>query len=169
MSPPAEPEAGPLTDDDEMHQAQMHRAMELLFFAYRDFTAVADALLADFGFGRAHHRALYFVGRTPGMTVGELLEVLKITKQSLARVLGQLVREGFIAQDADSSDRRRRQLRLTAKGRDLDRRLVAEQSRLIRAAYRDAGADAVGGFKQVLMGIINPEDRGRFEPKSGGS
>ncbi len=158
-----------MTGDQDMHRAQMHRTMGLLFFAYRDFTAGADAILAEFGFGRAHHRALYFVARAPGMSVGQLLGVLKITKQSLARVLGQLVREGFIAQDADPGDRRRRRLRLTAKGLGLDRRLVAVQSRLIAAAYSDSGAVAVQGFQHVLMRIINPDDRKRFAPATGDS
>ena len=94
----------------EAHQAtfsdeDLRRAMELLFFAYRDFTAEADALLADFGFGRAHHRVIYFVGRHPGMIVSELLEILKITKQSLSRVLGQLINDGFIHQRTDDAGR----------------------------------------------------------------
>lgn len=150
--------ANPLFLRDE----ELRQAIELLFFAYRDFTAEPDAILARQGFGRAHHRVLYFVGRHPGITVGALLGILKITKQSLSRVLGQLLREDFIAQKTDASDRRRRMLYLTANGRTLESDLSARQARLIADAYRDAGADAVEGFRTVLRGIINDDDRKRF-------
>ena len=143
---------------------ELRQAMELLFFAYRDFTGEADTLLADFGFGRAHHRVIYFVGSHPGMTVSELLGILKITKQSLSRVLSQLISEGFILQRTDDTDRRRRRLYLTAQGGDLERRLTERQSRWIAAAYREAGAQAVEGFRAVLRGIINEEDRKRVTP-----
>ncbi len=145
-------------------QEELRQAIELLFFAYRDFTGEADALLADFGFGRAHHRVIYFVGRHPGMTVSELLGILKITKQSLSRVLSQLISDGFILQRTDDADRRRRHLYLTAIGADLERRLTERQSRRIARAYQDAGADAVQGFRAVLRGIINEEDRARVAP-----
>src|SRR5271169_3115033 len=94
--------------------------IELLFFAYRDFTAEPDAILARYGFGRAHHRVIHFVGRHPQMTVSELLGILRITKQSLGRVLGQLVRQGFILQRPGPQDRRQRLLELTPKGRELE-------------------------------------------------
>ncbi len=149
--------ADPLLQSD----AGLRQAMELLFFAYRDFTGEADALLADFGFGRAHHRVIYFVGGHPGMTVSELLNILKITKQSLSRVLGQLIKDGFIHQRTDDTDRRRRRLYLTAKGAELERRLTERQSRRIAGAYRRAGAGAIEGFRAVLRGIINEEDRPR--------
>ena len=144
-----------------MAEEELRQAMELLFFAYRDFTGEADALLADFGFGRAHHRVIYFVGRHPGMAVSELLGILKITKQSLSRVLGQLIDDGFILQRTDAADRRRRHLYLTTKGADLERRLSERQSQRIMRAYQDAGADAVQGFRAVLRAIINEEDRAR--------
>ena len=144
-----------------MAEEELRQAMELLFFAYRDFTGEADALLADFGFGRAHHRVIYFVGRHPGMAVSELLGILKITKQSLSRVLGQLINDGFILQRTDAADRRRRHLYLTTKGADLERRLSERQSQRIKRAYQDAGADAVQGFRAVLRAIINEEDRAR--------
>ena len=150
--------ANPLFLRDE----ELRQAMELLFFAYRDFTAESDAILARQGFGRAHHRVLYFVGRHPGITVGGLLGILKITKQSLSRVLGQLVREDFIAQKTDAGDRRRRMLYLTNKGRALESDLSARQAKRIADAYRDAGALAVEGFRTVLRGIINDDDRKRF-------
>ncbi|MDA1091258.1 MAG: MarR family winged helix-turn-helix transcriptional regulator [Proteobacteria bacterium] len=143
----------------------MRQTQELLFFAYRDFTGEADALLADFGFGRAHHRVIYFVGRHPGMAVSELLGILKITKQSLSRVLSQLINDGFILQRSDAADRRRRHLYLTAKGVDLERRLTERQSQLIAGAYQDAGAEAAQGFRAVLRAIINEQDRARVAPR----
>jgi DNA-binding MarR family transcriptional regulator len=144
-----------------LRDAELRQAMELLFFAYRDFTGEADAILADYGFGRAHHRVIYFVGANPGITVSELLQILKITKQSLSRVLGELINDGFIHQRTDKADRRRRRLYLTAKGASLERMLTDRQSQRIAGAYRTAGAEAVEGFRTVLRGIINEEDRER--------
>lgn len=146
-----------LRDDD------LRQGMELLFYAYRDFTAEADAILAQLGFGRAHHRVLYFVGRYPGISVAELLGILRITKQSLARVLGALVRQGFIAQEPGRHDRRRRLLGLTPKGVELERRLSADQRRRIAAAYREAGPEAVAGYRKVLSEMIGERDRERLE------
>ena len=153
----AKQSTNPLLQSD----AGLRQAMELLFFAYRDFTGEADALLATFGFGRAHHRVIYFVGGHPGMTVSELLKILKITKQSLSRVLGQLIKDGLVHQRTDDADRRRRRLYLTPKGAGLERRLTERQSRRIARAYREAGAGAIEGFRAVLRGIINEEDRHR--------
>ncbi|HEY9081445.1 MarR family winged helix-turn-helix transcriptional regulator [Magnetovibrio sp.] len=141
---------------------ELRQALELLFFAYRDFTGEPDAILADDGFGRAHHRVIYFVKRNPGITVNRLLGILKITKQSLSRVLGQLVREGYIDQETDVGDRRRRILALTDKGEALEGRLTGCQSARISRAYKAAGAQAVQGFKAVLTEIINADDRARF-------
>jgi DNA-binding MarR family transcriptional regulator len=136
----------------------------MLFFAYRDFTAEPDAMLARYKFGRAHHRVIYFVGRYPGLSVSDLLDILQITKQSLSRVLGQLVREGFITQTKGTRDRRQRLLELTPKGRELESQLTASQRARIARAYRDAGADAVEGFRKVMLGIMSQdEDRLRFE------
>ena len=137
--------------------------MELLFFAYRDFTGEPDQILSEYGFGRAHHRVIYFVGRHPAITVSELLAILRITKQSLSRVLGQLVREGFVVQRPGVRDRRQRLLELTEKGRELERRLSERQRSRIARAYREAGVEAVEGFRQVLMGMIDAPDRKRFE------
>src|SRR3954470_8456428 len=113
-SPPAgaEPAAPP---DEEMRLAQ-----DLLFFAYRDFTNAADVILEELGLGRAHHRAMHFIGRHPGITVSELLAILRITKQSLARVLTELVDRGYVAQSPGLDDRRQRLLRLTAAGQALE-------------------------------------------------
>jgi len=149
-----------LRDDD------LRQGIELLFFAYRDFTAKADETLLQYGFGRAHHRVIYFVGRNPGMTVSDLLDILKITKQSLSRVLGQLVRQGFIVQRHGITDRRQRLLHLTDRGADLERKLTEEQRALVARAYRSAGAEAVEGFRKVLLGMINETDRDRFRSPS---
>lgn len=151
-----------------LHEEELREAIELLFYAYRDFTGEPDAILARYDFGRAHHRVIYFVGRNAGITVGALLGILKITKQSLSRVLGQLLDEGFIEQRTDIADRRRRLLFLTAKGADLEILLTQRQCLRIAGAYRAAGAEAVDGFRAVLRGIINEEDRSRFaDPSSG--
>ena len=146
-----------------LREEELRQGMELLFFAYRDFTAEPDQILARFGFGRAHHRAIYFVGRHPSITVSELLAILGITKQSLSRVLGQLVREGFIEQRTDRQDRRRRLLDLTEKGRDLERQLSENQRQRMARAYRAAGAESVEGFRRVLRNLIDEKDRSRFK------
>ncbi|MBO0735589.1 MAG: MarR family transcriptional regulator, partial [Alphaproteobacteria bacterium] len=137
----------------------------LLFFAYRDFTAEPDTLLARYGFGRAHHRVIHFVGRHPQMTVSELLGILRITKQSLSRVLGQLVRQGFVVQRPGEHDRRQRLLELTAEGRELEAQLSEPQRVRIANAYQQAGERAVEGFCEVLLRVIaSEEDRRRFDP-----
>jgi DNA-binding MarR family transcriptional regulator len=142
-----------------LREEELRQSIELLFFAYRDFTSEPDAILAEIGFGRAHHRAIYFVGRNPGISVNQLLDILKITKQSLSRVLGQLLREGLIVQTTDVKDRRRRLLRLTAKGENLERQLTEKQLIRVARACREAGAEAVAGFRTVLRGMINAGDR----------
>ncbi len=136
--------------------------MELLFFAYRDFTGEPDKILARYGFGRAHHRVIYFVGRHPAITVSELLAILGITKQSLSRVLGNLVQEDFIRQRPGLNDRRQRLLDLTEKGWTLERELSENQRARVARAYAAAGADAVQGFRQVLLNLMDPKDRTRF-------
>jgi len=147
-----------------LREEELRQGIELLFYAYRDFTAEPDAMLARYGFGRAHHRVIYFVGRHPQMSVSELLGILRITKQSLSRVLGQLVRQGFIVQHTGSRDRRQRLLELTQKGVDLERELSENQRQRIARAYREAGGPAVEGFRRVMLGIISAEaDRDRFE------
>ena len=142
----------------------LRQAIELLFFAYRDFTGEADQILEEYGFGRAHHRVIYFVGRNSGITVNQLLAILKITKQSLSRVLSQLIEEGFVEQNIDENDRRRRLMTLSEKGISLDALLIDAQSKRISRAYANAGADAIDGFRTVLRNIINEEDRARIEP-----
>jgi DNA-binding MarR family transcriptional regulator len=147
-----------------MAEEEVRHGIELLFFAYRDFTAEPDAILARYGFGRAHHRVIHFVGRHPLLTVTELLEILRITKQSLNRVLAQLVRQEFILQRPGPRDRRQRLLELTSKGRELERQLSEPQRIRIAHAYRQAGIQAVGGFRKVLLAIIASDtDRRRFD------
>ncbi|MEQ8665659.1 MAG: MarR family transcriptional regulator [Rhodospirillales bacterium] len=148
-----------------LRDADLREALELLFFGYRDFTSEADAILANYGFGRAHHRVIYFVGANPGLSVSELLGTLQVTKQSLSRVLGQLVDERFVEQRTDADDRRRRLLFLTEKGQGLENELTERQCALIARAYRQAGASSVAGFRTVMMGIINEKDRQRFDSK----
>ena len=145
-----------------LREEDLRQGMELLFYAYRDFTAEPDAILARYGFGRAHHRVIYFVGRNPSITVSALLDILKVTKQSLSRVLGQLVRQGFVAQRPGAHDRRQRLLELTAKGAELERLLSEGQRARIARTYRAAGAEAVDGFRKVLLGMIDEADRARF-------
>src|SRR3546814_20147079 len=112
-----------------LREEDLRQGIELLFYAYRDFTGEPDSILQRHAFGRAHHRAIYFVGRNPGITVTELLDILKITKQSLSRVLGVLVETGYIAQRHDPADRRRKLLTLTEKGRALELELTTAQDR----------------------------------------
>ncbi len=135
----------------------------MLFFAYRDFTGVADAILAEHGFGRAHHRVLHFVAQAPGLSVSELLATLRITKQSLSRVLKQLVEQDYVTSKASGQDGRRRELTLTDKGQALQNRLARAQQDLILSAYEQAEASSVDGFRKVMLGLIqDPGDRARF-------
>lgn len=143
-----------------LREDELREGMELLFYAYRDFVAEPDAILAEYGFGRAHHRVIYFVGRHPEITVSELLDILKITKQSLSRVLSQLICEELVIQRTGPKDRRQRLLELTPKGNEMEKRLSESQRARIARAYREAGAEAVGGFRKVIKGMINETDRG---------
>ncbi len=151
-----------------LREEELRQAIEMLFFAYRDFTGEPDQILTQYGFGRAHHRVIYFVGRHPGITVSELLAILAITKQSLSRVLGQLVEEGFVAQRPGERDRRQRLLNLTENGHDLERRLTETQRKRVAGAFREAGPEAVEGFYRVLFNIIDPRNRDRFEHREDG-
>ncbi|MBM3556686.1 MAG: MarR family transcriptional regulator [Alphaproteobacteria bacterium] len=142
--------------DDEK---ALREAVELLFYAYRDFTSDPDAILAEYGFGRAHHRAVHFIGRYPGIAVAELLAILRITKQALARVLGQLIRQGFVRQEQGKRDRRQRLLFLADKGLALDARLTAPQHARVGRAFRLAGPEAVAGWRAVLIALLDPDKR----------
>ena len=150
-----------------LREAEIRAAQDLLFFAYRDFTNAADVVLEELGLGRAHHRVLHYVGRNAGMSVGDLLGILRITKQSLARVLGALIEEGYIAQVQGRADRRQRLLALTPKGEELERRLFERQRERLAHAYREAGGASVDGFRRVMRGIMDDEARAyldRAEP-----
>lgn len=138
---------------------ELIRGIEMLFYAYRDFTSDPDEILKNYGFGRAHHRVVHFVGRNPGMTVAELLAILKVTKQSLSRVLSQLVAEQFIRQETGSRDRRQRLLYLTGKGEVLFAELSGPQKARVAGAYERAGPDAVAGYRKVLAELLNAEER----------
>jgi DNA-binding MarR family transcriptional regulator len=150
----APPKLPPRTALPNLGEAEMRLAQDLLFFAYRDFTNIADKALEDLGLGRAHHLALHFIGRDPGLTVAALLALLRITKQSLARVLNLLLDQGYVSQAAGFEDRRMRLLTLTAKGQALERQLFESQRELLSEAYRQAGAQAVDGFHAVMRAIM---------------
>jgi DNA-binding MarR family transcriptional regulator len=133
--------------------------IELLFFAYRDFVSDPDDVLARFNFGRAHHRVLHFVNRNPGMKVADLLDVLKITKQSLGRVLKQLVDEGYVQQKEGENDRRQRLLYVTAKGEQLAMKLAGLQTERVARALSELGPGAHEGARKFLLAIIDPDGR----------
>ncbi len=153
----------------DSHDSAVRRAQDLLFFAYRDFTNAADVLLEELGLGRAHHRALHFIGRRPGMTVTELLGILRITKQSLARVLGDLVTLGHVAQTPGGADRRQRLLRLTPQGAELEQRLFDRQKARLAPAFAHAGPDAFAGFEATMRAIMDPATRDMLDatPETG--
>jgi DNA-binding MarR family transcriptional regulator len=142
-----------------LREEELRLAQDLLFFAYRDFTNAADVILEEMGFGRAHHRVLHFVGRSPGITVSDLLAILRITKQSLSRVLSVLLEQGYVAQTPGHADRRQRLLTLTPSGQVLERRLYERQRERLTVAYREAGAAAVDGFRRVMRGIMDEAAR----------
>ena len=133
--------------------------IELLFFAYRDFISDPDAILAKSNFGRAHHRVLHFVDRNPGLTVADLLDILKITKQSLARVLKELVDSGFIEQRTGQEDRRQRLLFATAAGQGLSASLSAPQERRIKAALAALGPEGRLTVTAFLFAMINAQEQ----------
>jgi DNA-binding MarR family transcriptional regulator len=143
-------------------EEELLRGRELLFFAYRDYMSEPAEILQKYEFGPAHHRVVHFVGRKPGMTVSELLSILKITKQSLSRVLSALINQGFIRQEMGNVDRRQRLLYLSEKGAALEAEVSAPQRRRMARAYREAGPAAVQGFWQVLYGLIDEKDRDRL-------
>jgi DNA-binding MarR family transcriptional regulator len=133
--------------------------IELLFFAYRDFVGDPDEVLSKLAFGRAHHRVLHFVNRNPGMTVADLLDILNITKQSLGRVLKQLVDQGHVVQKEGALDRRQRLLYVTPKGEALALRLAALQTVRINRAFAELGPDAHVAARKFLTAMIDPDNR----------
>jgi DNA-binding MarR family transcriptional regulator len=138
-----------------LREEQIRQAQDMFFFAARDLAASTDRLLEEHGLGRAHHRALHFIARAPGLTVTDLLAVLAITKQSLSRVLSLLVEKGFVAQTPGRADRRQRLLRLTDAGMALERALFEAQRERLLAAYREAGGPAVDGFRRVMRAVMS--------------
>jgi DNA-binding MarR family transcriptional regulator len=153
----------PRAPQEDTSRDELVACVELLFFAYRDFTGGPDAVLEEYGFGRAHHRVLHFVHRNPGLRVADLLDILKITKQSLARVLKQLIDKGFIMQRAGNDDRRERRLFVTAKGGRLTEKLSVQQIQHIEAALTKAGPGAAEFARRFLFAMITESDRPRVE------
>jgi DNA-binding MarR family transcriptional regulator len=149
----------PQVDADD----HLTEAIELLFFGYRDFISDPDAILGAYEFGRAHHRVVHFVGRNPGITVAELLDILRITKQSLARVLRQLIERGFVHQKTGEKDRRQRRLYLTPEGAELLRRLVEPQRERVRKALDAGGPGAEGAWRRIMFALLNDENRPEAE------
>jgi len=139
--------------------APMYELIELFFFAYRDFVGDADRLLEAYGFGRAHHRILYFVSRRPGLTIAELLEILRITKQSLNRVLRELIDKNIIESRAGAMDRRRRQLYATPEGERLALRLAEVQTRRFASALDKLGGSGLRLATAFLTAMVDPAER----------
>ena len=145
--------------DEKLGEGETVVLIELLFFAYRDFVSDPDALLEQLGFGRAHHRVVHFVGRDPGMTVAQLLDILRITKQSLGRVLKDLIDTGYVFQKEGETDRRQRLLHLTKAGEELRQRLMAPQMARIRRAVAEASGNGSSPMRVMLYNLISPENR----------
>ena len=149
---------------------QLRKGIEAMFFAYRGFTADPDRILSGMDYGRAHHRAIHFIHRSPGTTVSNLLTILGVTKQSLNRVLRTLIDDGLVKSEKGKVDGRERHLFLMPKGAELERALSDAQRARMRAAYRAAGPAAVAGFRQVLEAMMDPEMRSAYNRlKEGGA
>lgn len=141
---------------------QLRKGIEAMFFAYRGCTADPDRILADMAYGRAHHRAIHFINRSPGTTVNNLLTILGVTKQSLNRVLRTLIEDGLVRSEVGQHDKRERHLHLTEAGIALERKLSDAQRDRMRAAYRAAGPEAVAGFRQVLEAMMDEESAASY-------
>ncbi|MFL5150482.1 MAG: MarR family winged helix-turn-helix transcriptional regulator [Microvirga sp.] len=158
----------PAPADALLEERPVYDLIELLFFAYRDFVADPDRILADYSFGRAHHRVLHFVDRQPGLTIAELLDILKITKQSLNRVLKELIGKGFVESRTGTADRRQRLLFTTPDGHELALRLAKLQTRRIMRALADGPPGLKAAAGRFLFAMIDPADRPRVEEIVGG-
>ncbi len=145
-----------------LKEENLKELMELFFFSYQAFTKQADEKLDEIGLGRAHHRIIYFVGANPALSVSDLLSILKITKQSLSRVLNQLEKEGYIERKVDKVDQRKRLLWLTEKGEKLEKELTDIQIDILRESCKNGGAEAVQGFKKLTMEMMEDSDKKRF-------
>ena len=141
---------------------QLRQGIEAMFFAYRGFTADPDRILAQFSYGRAHHRALHFINGAPGTTVNNLLNILGVTKQSLNRVLRSLIEDGLVESHVGKKDRRKRHLFLTVEGVTLEQKLSNAQRLRMRSAFRTAGPEAVAGFRTVLEAMMDPKMRNTY-------
>ncbi|SPF79154.1 hypothetical protein ALP8811_03091 [Aliiroseovarius pelagivivens] len=141
---------------------QLRKGIEAMFFAYRGFTADPDRILNKYGYGRAHHRALHFISRTPGTTVNNLLSILGVTKQSLNRVLRTLITDELVESRVGTRDKRERHLVLTDKGAALEQELSDAQRERMRQAYREAGPEAVQGFRTVLEAMMDHDMQRHF-------
>lgn len=141
---------------------QLRKGIEAMFFAYRGFTADPDRILENYSYGRAHHRALHFINRSPGTTVNNLLSILGVTKQSLNRVLRALIEDDLVESRVGRRDKRERHLHLTEKGSVLERDLSEAQRNRMRVAFRAAGPEAVSGFRQVLEAMMDAEMRRQY-------
>jgi DNA-binding MarR family transcriptional regulator len=148
-----------ITPPPKTHDSDAVSLVELLFFAYRDFVAGPDEILEGLGFGRAHHRVLHFVGRSPGMTVAQLLDILRITKQSLSRVLKELIEKGYIIQKEGAEDRRQRLLYLSTTGDALWKKLITPQLARFRDAIEHMGEADQALYREMLLQLISPENR----------
>lgn len=138
---------------------QLRQGIEAMFFAYRGFTADPDRILTQMAYGRAHHRAIHFINRAPGTTVNNLLAILGVTKQSLNRVLRTLIEDGLVESRVGKVDKRERHLFLTDKGKALEATLSDAQRARMRAAFKDAGPEAVAGFRKVLEAMMDADMR----------
>lgn len=141
---------------------QLRKGIEAMFFAYRGFTSDPDRILCEKSYGRAHHRAVHFIHRSPGTTVNNLLTILGVTKQSLNRVLRSLIEDGLVESRVGQQDKRERHLYLTETGKALESELSDAQRARMRAAYREAGPDAVHGFRQVLEAMMDSDMRKHY-------
>ena len=144
-----------------LEEKEIRKLMELLFFSYRDFTAGPDQILEKIQFGRAHHRIIYFVGKHNEITIKELLKILKITKQSLSRVLNELVKRKFINMTV-GSDKRTKNLTLTKIGIELEKKLSNIQITKIRNILQKANENDINGFKKILFAMIDSEEKKIF-------
>ena len=145
-----------------LSETEIRKAIELIFFSYRDFTAGPDKILEKINFGRAHHRVVYFVGKQKKITIKELLSILQITKQSLSRVLNQLVKEKFIFVST-GIDKRTKNLSLTKKGEDLEKELSTIQINKIRNVLKQFNEKDINGFKKILYAMIEEKNKKKFD------
>jgi len=155
-------------DEENLDDAQnedLLTGIELMYFAYRGFTSDPDKILSEYGYGRAHHRVVHFIKGHEGLRVNDLLAILGITKQSLNRVLRQLIENGMVEQHVGEKDRRERRLYLTEKGHGFESDLAVVQQARLREAFAQAGPEAVKGFRQVLKALMDEDQKAHFSKR----